>query len=142
VSARRDRLAKLLAIEESRVNAAESAVAEARARLAAAEGILAHAASEAQASLDRWHDVTSTSELEHATQRRSWLRAAMSRAQTAVTNAAGFVAEREAQLVAARISARKVELLVESIERVEIARAAVAERRRDDDHAARWRATR
>jgi hypothetical protein len=137
-SARTKRARRLLAVETSRVAARERELAEARRVLVEREGSVVEAMALARAADARWLEVeTSTELLAQASAHRWALEGSINRERQAVAVAAAEVKVREAAAIAARMSERRFEILIEGFDAADDARERKAERRTGDEHASR-----
>jgi len=139
VSARTKRLERLVRVEHDRVAAKERELGEARSALAAADAATARAAGALEMGLARWADAETAADLADVSAHRESLRLRLAAARADAEAARREVASREKALVAARVSERRIEVLIETAQRNEAAREARLERRAADERAARGR---
>jgi flagellar biosynthesis chaperone FliJ len=135
--ARTKRARKLLAVETSRVVKREGELAAARRALEEREHAAAEAEAAARAADTAWLEVSSTEELAQASARRRSLEARLVQRTHDVSLAKVEVMRREEVLVAARISERRFEILIEGFEQAAATRERKIERKEADEHAAR-----
>jgi flagellar biosynthesis chaperone FliJ len=135
--ARTRRARKLLAVETSRVAKREGELAAARRALEEREQAATEAEAAARAADTAWLDVSSTEELAQASARRRSLEARLVQRSHDVALAKVEVMRREEALVAARISERRFEILIEGFEQAAATRERKVERKDADEHAAR-----
>jgi flagellar biosynthesis chaperone FliJ len=135
--ARTKRARKLLAVETSRVAKREGELAAARRALEEREQAATEAEAAARAADTAWLEVSSTEELAQASARRRHLEARLVQRSHDVALAKVEVLRREEALVAARISERRFEILIEGFEQAATTRERKIERKAADEHAAR-----
>ncbi len=137
MSARTNRVKKLLAVEASRAETKERELADARRLLDQREAERAAREAAFADACERWLDVVSVEELEQASARRTTLNAHLERARFAVASAKSELAKREAAAIAARTAERRMEILLEGFAAADAQKAVKAERKSADEHAAR-----
>jgi flagellar biosynthesis chaperone FliJ len=135
--ARTKRARKLLAVETSRVVKREGELAAARRALEEREQAATEAEAAARTADTAWLEVSSTEELAQASARRRSLEARLVQRTHDVALAKVEVLRREEALVAARISERRFEILIEGFEQAAATRERKIERKAADEHAAR-----
>lgn len=131
------RVQRLLAVEVKRVATAEQELAASRRRAVRSQSALQGAEESLAIAYTRWLDVASVDELAQASAHRCALEARVAAARVVVAEAEAEVAARQAAVVVARTAERRMEILIEGLERAQAARAGKAERRLADEHASR-----
>jgi flagellar biosynthesis chaperone FliJ len=137
MSARRQRIARILTVERNRVTVKERELVEARRLLETATAGVGKAKENFAAACDRWLDEVSIAVLEDASDHRQTLLGRIQRAEAQEASAREVLRARERALVEARIAERRIELLLEGIDKADDVRERKAERRAADEHAAR-----
>jgi len=137
VSARARRARKLLAVATARVGTRERELLDARRVVEEREQDEARARSALADAFARELDVATADELAYASAHQRTLALRIARAAALVSAARGELAAREQALVEARRDERRMEILVEGIERAVATKAEKAERRVMDEHASR-----
>ena len=140
MSVRLLRVQRLLAVEVKRVATAEQELAAARRQASMRQDALRNAERARSAAYTRWLDVVSVDELAQASAHRSVLEARVAAAVAAAAEGDAEVRVRHVAVVAARTAERRMEILIEGIERAQTALAGKAERRLADEHASRMSA--
>ena len=137
-----DRLERLRILAERHADDAERALGDARNAFAVAEGEVLAATEALELSTSSWVDATSICELSDADDKRTSLAKRLSRARDRAATAAAEVETLRLALVEKRIAEKRFELLIGNGRRSATFQIAKAERRANDEHTARWRATR
>jgi len=131
------RVQRLLAVEVKRVATAEQELAAARRQASLRQAALQSAEDALTTAYTRWLDVVSADELAQASAHRCALQARITTARVAMAEADAEVGARQVAVVVARTAERRMEILIEGLERAQAARAGKAERRLADEHASR-----